>query len=65
MSRQQDVLDNKQAILNKLGMLDIMIESSAKVHKDNEEAQEALFKKISTRKLVLMDELYTLLSPLN
>jgi hypothetical protein len=59
------VEQNRQAILVKLGILDTMLESAGKVHEDNLKAQEELFKKISTRKLVLMEELFGLLSSLS
>ena len=62
---KNQIQDNKNALLNKIGMLDMMLESLGKVHKDDSEKMEDMMKKISTRKLILMDELYNLLSPLN
>jgi len=59
------VQDNKIALMNKIGMLDMMLDSLNKVHKDDSDKMEDMMKKISTRKLILIDELYTLLSPLS
>ena len=58
------IQDNKMAILNKLGMLDAMMESLSKLHVDDQDKVGEMVKKISTRKLILLDELYNLLSPL-
>jgi len=62
---KNQINDNKTAILNKIGILDMMLESLSKIDKDQGEKVDELVKKISTRKLILMDELYTLLSPLS
>jgi len=59
------VQDNKIALMNKIGMLDMMLDSLNKVHKDDSDKMEDMMKKISTRKLILIDELYALLSPLS
>ena len=58
------IQQNKIDILNKLGALDAMLESLGKIHKDDGDKADEMVKKISTRKLVLMEELYNLLSPL-
>lgn len=60
----QTRLDNKAQIVDKLHALDFMLDSASKIHKDFEKEQEELYKKISTRKLILMEELYSLLSSL-
>lgn len=52
-------------LLGKIDALDYMLGSLGKVHEENKEAVEALQKKISTRKLLLMDELFKLLSHLS
>jgi len=59
---QTQVQDNKVAIINKIQALDFMLTSLDKVHKDNEKEIATMIKKISTRKLLLMDELFKLIS---
>lgn len=56
------IQENRTDLMNKLGVLDMMLESLAKIHKDDSEKVEELMKKFSTRKLILMEELYRLLS---
>jgi hypothetical protein len=58
------VQQNKAEIVDKIQGLDFMMGSLAKIHKDHEKEQAELYKKISTRKLLLMDELFKLLSHL-
>ena len=58
------IQQNRADLLNKIATLDMMLESLNKVHNDDATKQEELVKKISTRKLILMDELYNLLSNL-
>lgn len=61
----KQIIDNKQALLHKIGILDMMLESLGKVDKDQGERVDEMVKKISTRKLLLMDELFKLISPLS
>jgi hypothetical protein len=56
---------NQEGLLRKIGILDMMLESLGKVDKEQGEAVDEMVKKISTRKLLLMDELFKLLSSLS
>jgi len=64
MKTAQTGADHKINVVDKLQALDFMIDSLSKLHKDDIVQQEEMLKKISTRKLILMEELYRLISPL-
>jgi hypothetical protein len=65
MSKVQAINDNKAGIVDKIHALDFMMESLGKIHEENKEAVDEFHKKISTRKLLLMEELFKLLSHLS
>ena len=67
MERKQlsQIDENKQAILQKLGHLDLLLQSLGGVHEDNQEKIDEIHKKISTKKLILMDEMLKLISPIS
>lgn len=58
------VRTNQDDLLRKIGVLDMMLESLGRVDKDQGEKVDEMVKKISTRKLVLMEELFKLVSHL-
>lgn len=65
MKGSQTTLDHKANIVDKLHALDFMLSTLEKVAKDDGDKAEELVKKISTRKLILVDELFKLISPLS
>jgi len=55
---------NKLEIINKIDQLDYMLKSLGSVHQENEKQMDEIHKKISTKKLILMEEFLLLVTKL-
>lgn len=58
-------MDNLANVTNKIQVLDFLLDSLGKVHKSKEKEVEDMTERLSNRKLILMEEAYKLISPLN
>jgi len=61
---KSQIQQNQIDLINKIGTLDAILESLGRMHVDHKEEVEDMTKKISTRKLTLMEELFKLVSHL-
>jgi hypothetical protein len=61
----KDIRANQDGLLRKLAILDTMMESLGRMDVNHGNEVDEMVKKISTRKLLLMDELFKLLSHLS
>jgi hypothetical protein len=52
--------ENVQDILAKLQVLDFMFQTSGQTHVEKKEDVETLLKKVTTKKLILLEELFRL-----
>lgn len=57
--------DRRQEALQYLAIMDTILQSLAGIHEVYKDHQEELHKKVSVRKLKLMEDLYELTSPLS
>ena len=58
----QNIHENRQEILAKLAILDTLLQSLGSIHEENQDKMDELHKKISTKKVILMDEMLKLIS---